>query len=273
MAPSLREIQQCFIDAVLHEQVDPASIVANGRFPAARRLQLYRNNVFESLTAALRAVYPAIERLVGDGFFRYAAHEYVVQHPPTSGNLHDFGNRFAPFLAAFPPASRYEYLPDVARLEWAWHEAFHAADAQGRSRAARNVASGAAEVPPLDPVSLANVSPEQYALLRFQIHPSARLVASRFPVAAIWEANIQTDNDVPEIDLDAGADQLLVVRRDLTVEVEHLGPGEYALLEAMSRHEALGEACKAALAHQPDLDLVHCLQEHVRRATLIGFSL
>lgn len=254
--PSLRETQSRFVDAVLHDQVDSSPFIASGRFPAERHLQIYRNNVFESLTAALRAVFPAIEKLVGDGFFRYATHEYTLQHPPTSGNLHDFGNSFAEFLKAFPPARQHEYLADVAGLEWAWHEAFHAADA-----------------PALDPASLTAVPPEQYSSLRFRLHPSARLMASRFPVAAIWEANIGSDAETPAIDLDSGADWLLVIRRGLSVAVERLMGSEYALLEAMARNEPFGVACEFALAHDADFDLSHCLQEHVRRATLCGFIL
>jgi len=256
MALSLRDTQQRFVDAILHEQIDPAGIIADGRFAAARHLQVYRNNVFESLTAALRAVYPAIERLVGDGFFRYASHEYAVRHPPTGGNLHDFGNCFAGFLKEFPPALPHEYLTDVASLEWAWHEAFHAADEA-----------------PLDPASLADVPPAQYPVLRFHLHPSARLIVSRFPVAAIWEANIASHADTPEINLDNGADRLLVIRRGLSVEVERLSAGEFALIEALARNEVFGVACEAALTRDPEFNLSRCLQEHVRRETLCGFSL
>jgi len=251
---SLRDIQQHFVAALLHEKPDLADTIVDGRFAASRHLQVYRNNVFESLTAALRAVYPAIARLVGDGFFRYAAHEYAVRYPPTGGNLHDFGDRFADFLFGFPAAAGHEYLPDVARLEWAWHEAFHAAEAS-----------------PLDPSSLAKVPPAQYAALRFILHPSARLVTSHYPLAALWEANIRSEDEVPELDLDSGADELLVIRRGLTVAVERLVRGEYALLEVIARQQPFGDACEAALAHDPQFDLGRCLQKHVRCATLTGF--
>jgi len=50
--------------------------VARCRFPA-RRLQVYRNNVVESLTGALLAVYPGLKNWFGRLFFRYAVHEYL----------------------------------------------------------------------------------------------------------------------------------------------------------------------------------------------------
>ena len=101
--PSLPELQRAFAAGVFAEDVAVTRHILDGRFPAARHLQVYRNNVFESLVGALKAVYPVVERLVGTGFFAYAADGYIRRHPPVSGNLHDFGDSFAGFLAGFEP--------------------------------------------------------------------------------------------------------------------------------------------------------------------------
>ncbi len=101
----LRDLQTEFAAALLDEHPQLDAHVRAGRFPAAQHFQVYRNNLVESLTGALRAVYPVVEKLVGDGFFRYAAHEYLREHRPRSGNLHDFGDAFADFLAGFEPAA------------------------------------------------------------------------------------------------------------------------------------------------------------------------
>ena len=174
--PSLPELQRAFAAAVYADDATGPSPrrahVRHDRFPAARHLQVYRNNVFESLVGALKAVYPVVERLVGTGFFAYAADGYIRHHPPASGNLHDFGDSFAGFLAGFEPARALAYLPDVARLEWAWHRAFHAAD-----RA------------PLALERLAAVPPERYGQVRFRLHPSAQFIASDYPLLRIWEVN------------------------------------------------------------------------------------
>ncbi|MFC6672833.1 DNA-binding domain-containing protein [Marinobacterium aestuariivivens] len=44
-------------------------LIPDGRLPAARLLQVYRNNFRISLTEALEAVYPVMQRLVGADFF------------------------------------------------------------------------------------------------------------------------------------------------------------------------------------------------------------
>ncbi len=253
---TLPELQRAFADGVLADDAAIVRHVRAGRFPAERHLQVYRNNVFESLAGALQAVYPAVERLVGTGFFAYAADGYIRAHPPASGNLHDFGERFAGFLAGFAPAQHLPYLPDVACLEWAWHRAFHAADGS-----------------PLALAALATVAPEHYGELRFRLHPSAQLLASDYPIRRIWQVNQPDHAGDATVELADGGVRLLVVRRGLDVTVESLGAGDDALLRAFAGGQNLEQAGAAALAAEPGYDLPAALQSHVARATLADFSI
>ena len=250
----LRDLQTEFAAALFDERPEMAARVRAGRFPAAQHLQVYRNNVVESLTGALRAVYPVVEKLVGDGFFRYAVHEYLRAHRPRSGNLHDFGDAFASFLAGFAPAAELPYLPDVARLEWAWHQAFHAAEA-----------------PAFDLARLGAVPAAQQAALRFVLHPSARLLASDFPIVRIFEINQEGYDGDASVDLGEGGVRALVIRRGLTVYVEPLAAGEAALLAALAKQQTLGAAVQAALAAQADFDLTTTLAGNLRHGTLLDF--
>ena len=51
-----------------------------------RRLSIYRNNVYTTLTNALKEIYPVILRLVDAPFFEYAAVNYIDRYPSTSGD-------------------------------------------------------------------------------------------------------------------------------------------------------------------------------------------
>ncbi len=254
--PSLREVQERLAAALLADAPPPLAEIADGRFAAERLLQIYRNNVFVSLTGALAAVHPVVQRLVGEGFFQYAADGYIRHHPPARGNLHDFGESFAEFLASFEPAGTLAYLPDVARLEWLWHEAFHAPDA-----------------PPLALERLAQVPPAEYAALRFTLHPAARLLASPWPILRIWQANQESAaGEIAPVSLDEGGVRLLIRRRELEVAIEPLGAGDHALLTAFRDGLTLAAATDAALAAEPDFDLPARLQYHVAGATVAGFA-
>jgi len=255
--PSLREVQLAFAEAVFNSADTHLShqVRANG-LSGARRLQVYRNNVFSSLTSALQAVYPVVERLVGDGFFRCVADRYIRLHPSTSGNLHDFGAAFPEVLAGFEAAAGLPYLPDVARLEWAYHQVFHAA-----------------EHAPLDLAALATVPAERYTQVRFQLHPASRLLASDYPVLRIWQVNQPDYEGDQTVDLAEGGVKVLVIRQHLDIEVEPLREGDYALLRSLADGDALAQVYEKASGVQADFDLTTRLKHHVGRGTLVDFCL
>jgi hypothetical protein len=229
-------------------------VLANGLDPA-RRLQVYRNNTFSNLTGALRAVYPVIDRLVGEAFFDEAARQYIPKQPSLSGNLHDFGATFAAFLGDYAHAQSLPYLADVARLEWAYHRAFHAVDHA-----------------PLDLQALSQVSRDKLDRLVFFLHPSATLIHSRWPIITIWQANRdETGNEPGEISLDSGACMALVIRRGMDVFFESPPGPEFTLLQKIAAGENLGAATRAALAAGA-IDLEDVLQRHVTCKTVTSFT-
>lgn len=231
--PSLREAQLAF-----------AGRVFGAGHSVSPREQIYRNNVFISLTGALADVYPVVQRLVGEKFFAQLARRYIGAHPSRSGNLHDFGRHFAAFMLQMEELRGLPYLPDVASLEWACHEAFHGPEAAA--------------------FDFTQVTDPQNAKPR--LHPAARLLPSRYPVLAIWEANQAQQPGL--VDLDAGGDWLVVLRRDLQIEILRSTPGEFALLAALRDGMALGEACEAALAAEPALDLSAAMGRFVTHGLL-----
>ena len=58
-----------------------------------------------------------------------AVEDDSLAHPSRSGDLNDYGEDFADFLADYPHARELSYLPDVARLEWLVQIVYYAADA------------------------------------------------------------------------------------------------------------------------------------------------
>lgn len=233
--------QREFLDAVLAG--DDARALDPGR-------AAYRRTIEATWRAALAGQFPVVERLVGPAFFGEAARHYARAHPSASGNLHDFGARFAAFLETYGPAQGLGYLPDVARLEWALHEAFHAPGA-----------------PPFDFAALAQVEPQAHADLRFHLHPAVRLVQSPHPVLAIWEANQPGRDGTPEGD--GGPACVLVRRDDEQAWPEALAADAHAFLARCLAGERLGEI--ADRLSDPE-SLPELLQAQVAAGTIAGFS-
>lgn len=253
---SLPELQRGFAAALITGEEQPVHecIIGARELDASAALTVYRNNVFSNYRKGLREDYPAVLALVGESFFHGACDAYTRAHASTSGDLNDFGAAFARFLEQWSPAQQLPYLPDVARLEWAIHLALNAAD-----------------VPALELTSLARVSPEVVPQLRFGLHPSAALVYSPYPVFRIWQMSAAHTRADERIDLDAGADRLLVIRRNATVEIEPVTLGEWTVLQALADARNLADAHALAVAADAAFDLGPCLQRHVLAQTIVSF--
>ena len=256
--PSLHEVQKQFAHALFagtDDEIEHA--VVPGALGVALRLDIYRNNVLSNYRKALRDTYPTIVRLVGDEFFNAAARVFAKESVSGSGDLHDYGEAFGDFLAAFEPARGLPYLGDVARLEWAMHRVFHAADATA-----------------LTPSGFSALSEEQLTRLRFILHPAARLIESRYPIARIWRIS-QPENSDEEVSvsLDEGGERVLVIRRNDVVELEPLTKAQYAMLYALAHEAPLGEAVEVAMRQDATFDLGQFLTHHVTRATFVAIQL
>src|SRR6516162_1676629 len=127
---SLAERQRSFAAALLDPALPaPAGLVGPDGKPSSRRFAVYRNNVIVGLTQILKDAYPAVHRIVGSEFFHALARAYIVGDLPRSPMLFDYGAGLPDFIGRFEAASVLPYLADVARIERAWSEAYHSAEA------------------------------------------------------------------------------------------------------------------------------------------------
>lgn len=210
----------------------PASVASRNREIAIRRFQVYRNNSAVSLVDALAESYPVVQALVGDAFFRAMAQAFVAQNLPQSPVLIAYGASFPEFVAAFPPAAELAFLADVARVERAWREAYHAADAK-----------------PLEIPALGQYDEGVLVNARFRMHPSVRLVASQYPVVSIWQAhNIDDEGARHDVlrTVERRPEACMMVRPGVEVGAHLLAEGMVALLAAFEDGRALAEAAECA---------------------------
>ena len=254
---ALRELQHAFSEAVLADDADGITAqIAGDRLAPHARIGIYRRNLLGNLRGALRAVYPVVDRLVGERFFDHAADAYIQITPSSSGDVHQFGASFPGFLADFPAARSLVYLPDTARLEWHVHEAFHAADTA-----------------PLALDRLREVPPERYPQLTFLLGPACRLLCSDYPVHRIWAVNQPDTVDAQmgdvSVDLDEGPVRALISRPKFEVRIEPLGEGEYHWLTALAEGRSIGEAVECGLEKDPALDIAALMERRVLDCTLI----
>ena len=203
---------------------------------AVKRYNVYRNNVTVSLIEALAAVFPGTQRLAGVEFFRAMARFYVRAAPPTSPLLFEYGGDFPDFIAIYEYARSAPWLADVARVERAWLDAYHAAD-----------------LGTLTPEALAAFPSDALPDAVFVPHPATRIVSSGFAAVSMFVAN-RTEDPVGSIDAMTPEDAL-ITRPGLDVVVRRLPPGGAMFLKRLVSGETLGAAAAAAFEASASFDL------------------
>ncbi|MDD5028733.1 MAG: DNA-binding domain-containing protein [Rhodoferax sp.] len=223
----------------------------NGSNPALR-YAVYRNNVTVSLIDALADTFPVVQQLVGEDFFRAMARLFAQAHPPQSRIMAFFGQGFADFIAGFAPAASVPYLADIARLEMAYVQTYHAADAHALDGAQLQAWLA-------DPMEL-----EHHTLA---LHPSVQLICSPYAIVSIWAAH-QTDADpqVPDADVPQNA---WMFRSGQSVHVQTIADGIADFLAALLRGVTLLDAADDATANDSAFNLPGALALLLRWQLLI----
>ncbi len=242
----LRELQRAIGASVLADfsAPPPSGVIAGEAGRAAARFAVHRGTVLESLVAALGAAFPVCKKIAGDENFRVLAGHHVRERPPRRPQLSVFGQDFADFVGGFAPALRdYPFLSELARLEWALHDSYLAADA-----------------PALATETLAAIEPDRLPRMRFAPHPAARLVVSTsHPLWHIWSREA-----APEPGMERG-ESVLVARPSDRVEAYALMRGEAEFVEVLLARAPLGCAANAAFTAAPEFDLMAAIAAALAR--------
>lgn len=196
-----------------------------------RGLAAYQANAGALAERALAGAYPVLQQLIGADSFATMARVYWHRQPPLRGDLAQWGDALAAFVADSESLADEPCLPDVARLEWALHRAESAADAPEVPAGLDRLAQG-------DPSAL---------VLRFA--PGLALIRSAHPIVAIWRAHRRSEGaDDPFAPVreayargaDAAGEVALVRRDGLRPEAERLDDADAGFTEALLEGTSLG---------------------------------
>jgi hypothetical protein len=252
--PRLCELQQAFAEAIVEGTYHAvtAAMAADGL--ALRSVALYRRLIRNNYTQVLTITYPVLHRFVGDCYFGVLARGYLKHHPSTSGDLFLYGRHLPALLQRLdaPPL-----LVALARLEWACHEVYQAADS-----------------PPLSPDQLQAMASVDPSRVTVQFRPTARFLRFHVPVHRVWLA-LQPDSssdDVVELPLPAEQTGVIVTRSDGKVQVTPLAWLDYRLVDALSRGADVASIERMALESEPEFDFARLMTTLLSLHVIAGCS-
>jgi hypothetical protein len=111
-------------------RVAESFIAPNSRLSPFERLEIYNRQYWFRVLGALVEDFPTLRAVVGGRRFEALSIAYLTDHPSRSFSLRNLGSKLVAWLAANPQFAgrRHRLAVDVARIEWAFVEAFDNTD-------------------------------------------------------------------------------------------------------------------------------------------------
>ena len=182
-------------DGLFTSEIVAGYIKPNSLLSSFERMEIYNRQYWLRLIGAVSEDYPALNTVLGSKRFDALVLAYLQENPSTSFSLRDLGGKLPAWLAEHPEyaGGRHHLAVDVARLEWAYVEAFDRAS-----------------LPPLSTADLAGLLPDS----TLSLQPHLQLLDLRYPVD---EVVLAIRKATPEIDIvsNAAAERKMTARVSL----------------------------------------------------------
>jgi hypothetical protein len=211
-----------------------ALVRGDQRLSAIERVNIYADAYFYRLLDCLYEEFPATFAVVGSDNFAALVRDYLLTCPPTEPSIFYAGRYLDSFLRNHPLAKRWPFISELARLERAILDVFHAADAS-----------------PLSDQAMRAIPSQLWSAINLQTHPAVAILRNEWRVTDVlcavergrhWSQPAHQKTTV------------LVWRQDARVnyrDLEDVETGALALLSEGASFAAICEAM-AALATGPD---------------------
>ncbi|HEY2523937.1 MAG TPA: DNA-binding domain-containing protein [Candidatus Binataceae bacterium] len=214
-------------------------IESDDRLSAGERLEIYANAYFYRILDCLKEDFPATLATLGADNFHNLVTGYLIEYPPTEPSISHAGRYLSEFLRNHPFTERWPFIADLARLERALIEVFHAPDAE-----------------PLGAPTIRSVAPEDWPGLEMRAHPALAIVNCEWRVDEFLRA-VETPADGAAGSPQAPARSpvsVLVWRRASQVHYRALEHPERAALELVRAGTNFAAVCEAIAAAAADCD-------------------
>lgn len=253
--------KDCLSGPLTENNTSMAKNIDTNVISAQGLMGIYQHSAIDNITSALSLIYPVVEKLVGEDFFKQVSRQYIYLHWPVSPNMDDYGESFPQYLADLEQVKQLSYLTAVAELEWLFHQSCLAKDSKH-----------------FDWARLARVAPADVLALKFLLAPSVALIKSTQPIDKIWQMNQDSSAQNIELSLGGGSDIYIVLfRRGLKTEIMAITASEFALLESFSSVNGSGQvfekAIESAIAIDSQVSIDNALKKYIELGVICGFTM
>jgi hypothetical protein len=235
----LSEIQSQLQDQIISESPTPdlllGALLDGPSLSAEEGLAVYRDMYEARVYSSLADDYPVIHSMLGNEDFAFLVRHYIQAFPSRSFTLEHLGNHFPDFLETREfPASRMPYLPELAWLEHAVNQAFHAP-----------------EFAVLQAQDFDLACFDDYLDHRLSLSPSVSLLEMQYNVNRIYSLH-ESGIEFTLADIVQQSSFLMVLKRHDEIWRYELNPISYLFLKSIQDGKTLGESIDKVLLENPD---------------------
>jgi hypothetical protein len=264
------QMQSTLPDGNSTQELVDGYIKPNELLTSFERLEIYNRQYWFRVIGAVAEDYPALNALLGDETFDRLVLAYLRENPSTSFTLRNLGSKLSQWLLSRPEfaPTRHDLVLDVARLEWAYVEAFD---------------NGS--VPPLIASDLSGIGAES----TISLQPHLQLLDLSYPVEELVLA-VHQETGPSDIMSNAVSERkhskkgrlprmrrsqiyLAVHRYENSVYYRRIDHEAFLLLSALQKGTPLGIALESAFAEStlPAEDQAAKIQEYFAHAAELGW--
>lgn len=258
----LANIEKMFVDNLLKSQANENEFLTQllplPSLSEEKQLSIYKSNINGAYQKVLGQIYPACLNILGEGYFNQLCRAYRFKHPSTDSDLNNYGKFFSGFIKEqynlHDELNDFEYLTDLALLEWLWHASFYA----------DNDTSFAFD-------KLAKVNLSEQDKLIFILSYSFSLHSSIYPVLDIWKANTSNVKEKQEFSMPESETYFCISRVKLFPEITLLSKYQYGVLKSISNGLSLTQLTGLDFTAADDFQSE--LMRFIQNGWVTGFSL
>lgn len=227
MMNTLRNIQDNFQDyLLLSTDCIHDAIISTQKVSAETRLAIYSEAYQYRLIDALATTYSVLYLYLGVEEFETLARDYIKSYPSTYRSIRWFGDKFSVFLRENSDYQAYDYVAELATIEWGMALVF---DAQNCSVVTLEV--------------MQHVPIDSWPGMRFKPHPSVHCLTLLWNAMQIWQA-ISFEGELPEPQLSDSQTHWIVWRKALETQFCSLDEDEAWAMRSLCRGDTFGALCE-----------------------------
>ena len=209
------------------------------------RIGIYANAYFYRLLECLKEEYPATLAVTGSNDFASLTRDYLVWRPPSEPSIFYAGCYLADFLRNHRLAEGWPFIAELARLERATLDSFHAPD-----------------ISILTDEAMRAIPAEQWPTIELRCHPGVEILRGEWRVSEVLSAVERGEQWLEPV---RETNAVIVWRRGISVHYRILEVAETAALALVKKGASFAALSEVIATANPSSDPVALIGQLLAR--------